>query len=67
MRTAIRSFRGLEHRIEYVREVDGGSSTMILLLLHPDRTIALLETIHSPLVKLSGEAMIRTVFQYAVR
>ena len=54
MRTAIRSFRGLEHRIEYVREVDGVKFYNDSIATSPDRTIALLETINSPLVVILG-------------
>lgn len=52
--TAIKSFGGVEHRIEFVREAYGVKYYNDSIATSPDRTIALLETLRGPLVLILG-------------
>lgn len=54
IRDAIRSFHGLEHRIEYVRELNGVKFYNDSIATSPDRTIALLESMPGPVVVILG-------------
>lgn len=51
---AIRSFRGVEHRIEFVRELRGVRYYNDSIATSPDRTLALLEAVPGPLVLILG-------------
>ena len=54
IRKAIRAFRGVEHRIEFVREVGGIKYFNDSIATSPDRTLALLEALDGPLVLILG-------------
>lgn len=54
IRSAIRSFRGVPHRIEFVREVSGVRYYNDSIATSPDRTEALLQAISGPLVLILG-------------
>lgn len=54
VRSAIRSFRGVEHRIEFVRELGGVRYYNDSIATSPDRTEALLDAISGPLVLILG-------------
>jgi UDP-N-acetylmuramoylalanine--D-glutamate ligase len=51
---ALRMFRGVEHRIEFVRELRGVRYINDSIATSPDRTEALLDTISGPLVLILG-------------
>ena len=53
-REAIRKFRGIEHRIEFVRELDGVCFYNDSIATSPDRTIALIDSLEGPLVLILG-------------
>jgi UDP-N-acetylmuramoylalanine--D-glutamate ligase len=54
VREALVSFPGVEHRLEYVAEVDGVSYYDDSIATTPERTIAALDTLTGPLVVLLG-------------
>lgn len=54
IRRAIRSFTGVEHRIEFVREFRGIRFYNDSIATSPDRTEALLEAVQGPLVLIMG-------------
>jgi len=54
IRKAVESFKGIEHRIEFVREIDGVRYYNDSIATSPDRTMALLETLQGPLVIILG-------------
>jgi UDP-N-acetylmuramoylalanine--D-glutamate ligase len=51
---AVRSFKGVEHRIEYVRELRGVRYYNDSIATSPDRTAALLEAVTGPLTLILG-------------
>lgn len=51
---AIREFRGIEHRIEFVREIDGVKFYNDSIATSPDRTIALVDSLEGSLVLILG-------------
>lgn len=54
MREVIRSFKGIEHRIEFVREISGVRFYNDSIATSPDRTMALLEALEGPKVLILG-------------
>ncbi len=54
IRRAIRSFHGVPHRIEFVREIDGVRYYNDSIATSPDRTEALLEAVSGPLTLILG-------------
>ncbi|HHT84366.1 MAG: UDP-N-acetylmuramoyl-L-alanine--D-glutamate ligase [Bacillota bacterium] len=54
IRKAIREFRGIEHRIEFVRETGGVRFYNDSIATSPDRTIALVDSLRGPLVLILG-------------
>ncbi len=54
IKEAITSFHGIEHRIEYVREIDGVKFYNDSIATSPDRAIALIDSIEGPLVLILG-------------
>ena len=54
MASACATFKGLEHRLELVRELNGTFYYNDSLATSPDRTIAALETFDKPIVLLGG-------------
>ena len=54
IRKAIQGFKGVEHRIEFVRELGGVSYYNDSIATSPDRTEALLDAIGGPLVIILG-------------
>jgi UDP-N-acetylmuramoylalanine--D-glutamate ligase len=51
---ALRTFKGVEHRIEFVRELRGVSYYNDSIATSPDRTEALLDAVQGPLVLILG-------------
>ncbi|MHB1004033.1 MAG: UDP-N-acetylmuramoyl-L-alanine--D-glutamate ligase [Chloroflexota bacterium] len=54
MRRAIAAFRGIEHRIEPVREIGGVQYYNDSIATAPERTLAALRSFHEPIVLLAG-------------
>ncbi|HOA70805.1 MAG: UDP-N-acetylmuramoyl-L-alanine--D-glutamate ligase [Firmicutes bacterium] len=54
IRKAIREFRGIEHRIEFVREVGGVKFYNDSIATSPDRTVALIDSLEGSLVLILG-------------
>jgi UDP-N-acetylmuramoylalanine--D-glutamate ligase len=54
MREAIRGFRGVEHRLEWVRRVRGADWYNDSIATAPERTLAALRSFHEPIVLLAG-------------
>lgn len=54
MRRAIANFRGIEHRIELVRAIDGVRFYNDSIATAPERTLAALRAFHEPIVLLAG-------------
>lgn len=54
MATACTTFKGLEHRLEFVRELNGVFYYNDSLATSPDRTVAALEAFNKPIVLLGG-------------
>lgn len=54
IRRAIKSFHGVEHRIEYVGEIGGVKFYNDSIATSPDRTIALIESMQGPIVLILG-------------
>ncbi len=54
IRRAIKSFHGVEHRIEYVGETGGVKFYNDSIATSPDRTIALIESMQGPIVLILG-------------
>jgi UDP-N-acetylmuramoylalanine--D-glutamate ligase len=54
MREAIRGFRGVEHRLEWVRRVRGADWYNDSIATAPERALAALRSFHEPIVLLAG-------------
>lgn len=54
MRDAINSFNGVEHRLQFVREVDGARYYNDSVASAPERLVAALKSFHEPIVLLAG-------------
>jgi UDP-N-acetylmuramoylalanine--D-glutamate ligase len=54
MARAIAAFRGIEHRIEPVREIEGARFYNDSIATAPERTLAALRAFHEPIVLLAG-------------
>ncbi len=54
MREAIRGFRGVEHRLEWVRRVKGADWYNDSIATAPERALAALRSFHEPIVLLAG-------------
>lgn len=54
LRHAIAGFQGVEHRLEWVRELDGVDYYNDSIATTPERTIAGLRALHRPIVLLAG-------------
>ena len=54
MRRAVAAFRGIEHRLEPVREVEGVRFYNDSIATAPERTLAALRSFHEPVVLLAG-------------
>jgi UDP-N-acetylmuramoylalanine--D-glutamate ligase len=54
IRKVLRTFRGVEHRIEFVREIHGVKFYNDSIATSPDRTLALLEAIPGDLILIVG-------------
>jgi UDP-N-acetylmuramoylalanine--D-glutamate ligase len=54
MARAIAAFRGIEHRIEPVREIEGARFYNDSIATAPERTLAALRAFHEPMVLLAG-------------
>src|SRR5512137_887741 len=54
MREAIRVFRGVEHRLEWVRRVRGADWYNDSIATAPERALAALRSFHEPIVLLAG-------------
>ena len=54
IKNALKSFRGIEHRIEFVREINGVKYYNDSIATSPDRTIALIDSVKGPLVLILG-------------
>ncbi|WP_165774518.1 UDP-N-acetylmuramoyl-L-alanine--D-glutamate ligase [Candidatus Viridilinea mediisalina] len=56
IRVALRTFTGVEHRLELVREFDGVSYVNDTTATNPAAALAALETLHTPIVLIAGGA-----------
>jgi UDP-N-acetylmuramoylalanine--D-glutamate ligase len=54
MRDAIRGFRGVEHRLEWVRRLHGADWYNDSIATAPERALAALRSFHEPIVLLAG-------------
>ena len=54
IKKGLASFRGIEHRMEYVREIGGVKYYNDSIATSPDRTIALMDTLEGPLTLILG-------------